>query len=78
MATTPDPLAAPEIPANCLAAAEDLQVLIAGMRHMRSIFSAPPLARCSVRELQPGAAVSSEAELVDYARRSGNTFVIIR
>ena len=48
MAVSPDPLAHPAIRPNYLSAADDLRVLVAGLRHARCIFEAPALA-CQVR-----------------------------
>jgi choline dehydrogenase len=73
MAASPDPLARPVIRPNYLSAADDLRVLIAGMRHARRIFAAPALARHSAAETVPGPAVESDDALADFARRTGTT-----
>lgn len=73
MATSPDPFAPPVIRPNYLSAPNDLRVLLAGLRFTRQIFSAPSLARHSVRETLPGPQVVSDAALADYARHYGTT-----
>jgi choline dehydrogenase len=73
MALSADPLAAPAIRPNYLAAADDLRVLAAGIRHSRKIFAAPALARHSVEELKPGAGAVSDKDFEAFARREGTT-----
>jgi choline dehydrogenase len=68
-----DPLAAPAIRPNYLAAGDDLRVLAAGIRHTRSIFTAPALARHSAGELKPGVDVTSDEDFEAFARREGTT-----
>ena len=45
----------------------------AASRHVRRIFAAPALAQHSLGETSPGPDIQSDAELLAYARRSGNT-----
>jgi choline dehydrogenase len=47
--------------------------VIAGMRAVREIFAAAPLARFCEAETLPGPAASSDDELLDYARETGST-----
>jgi choline dehydrogenase len=68
-----DPLAAPRIAPNFLHEKEDRDTLIAGMRVARDVVAAEPLAAHVVEEVTPGAALRSDAELLDYARRTGAT-----
>jgi choline dehydrogenase len=43
------------------------------VRHIRRIFAAPALAQHNLGETKPGPALTSDADLLDYARRFGNT-----
>ena len=71
MAQSPDPLRYPAIRPNYLSAPNDLRVLIAGIEHTRRIFAQPALARYSVGETVPGAAVASDEAFGDFARHAG-------
>jgi len=73
MARSPDPFEHPAIRPNYLSASDDLRALMAGIDHTRRIFAQPALARHSVGETTPGAELTSEAELADFAHRSGTT-----
>jgi choline dehydrogenase len=72
-ARSPDPTEAPEIQPNYLADPIDQSTVIAGMRAVREIFAAAPLARFCEAETLPGPAASSDDELLDYARETGST-----
>jgi choline dehydrogenase len=73
MAATPDPFARPHIKPNYLTTHTDELALLGGTRHVRRIFAAPALAQHSSGEIQPGADIQSDADLLAYARRAGNT-----
>ena len=73
MAESPDPFARPAIRPNYLSTRTDELALLAGTRHVRSIFAAPALQAHSKGEIQPGPDVQSDADLLAYARRAGNT-----
>jgi choline dehydrogenase len=73
MAVSPDPFTHPKIRPNYLSAADDLRVLVAGLRHARRIFEAPALARHSVGETAPGPDVRTDEALADFGRRTGTT-----
>ena len=73
MATSADPFARPRIQPNYLSAPSDQAVLAAGIRLTRTIFASPALAQHSVVETLPGPQVQTDAELLDYMRRFGNT-----
>lgn len=62
-----DPLVQP----NYLRDERDQQVLLGGMRLARRLLQAPELARFFAEEALPGAGVTSDAELLDFARRYG-------
>ncbi|THF65245.1 GMC family oxidoreductase [Pseudothauera rhizosphaerae] len=68
-----DPLAAPPIRPNYLAAEEDVRALIEGLRHARRIAAQPALARHIAEERQPGPEADDDAALLDFARRTGKT-----
>jgi choline dehydrogenase len=73
MAASADPFARPAIKPNYLSAHTDELALLGGTRHVRKIFAAPALAQHSKGEIQPGPDLASDADLLAYARRSGNT-----
>jgi choline dehydrogenase len=68
-----DPLNAPKIVTNYLAAEVDQQVHIAGLRIARQIMSALPIAQYVDSEIRPGVENTTDAELLDYARATGVT-----
>lgn len=68
-----DPLESPRIEANYLSHPLDRQVTIAVLKLMRRIATQPALKSLIVREVRPGKDVVSDDELLDYARRTGQT-----
>ena len=72
-ATSSDPFEQPEIQANFLAEAEDRRVLLAAMRFSRRVLESDPFKPYVAEELWPGAERQSDEELLDHARRTGNT-----
>jgi choline dehydrogenase len=64
-----DPFDAPNIQFNYLTADEDMRAMIEGVRIIRRIFAASPLAAHVVSEATPGAAAQSDAELSAYLRQ---------
>ena len=68
-----DPTQAPIIIPNYLSDPGDARVLLAGMQFTREIFAAPAIAQHSVVETLPGPDVRTDDDLIDYARRFGNT-----
>jgi choline dehydrogenase len=70
---SPDPLVPPAISPNYLSTDEDLLVAVQSMRLTRRIMAAPPLARYKPQELLPGAAVQTDLELMESARRIATT-----
>ncbi len=70
---SPDPFAPPSIAPNFLHAPEDCATLVAGMRLARDLTAASPLSVHVVGEVTPGAEIASDAELLDYAARTGAT-----
>lgn len=71
--TSSDPSAQPEIQPNYLADPLDRETLLSGLRLVRKIFAAPPLARYCVSETFPGTAAESDKQLRAHARDSGST-----
>jgi choline dehydrogenase-like flavoprotein len=65
-----DPRAAPNIDPNFLAAAEDLETLLAGARLSRRILDAPQFSSLQAKELLPGPAVHDDAAWLEYIRNS--------
>jgi choline dehydrogenase len=61
---SPDPLAPPAIRFNFLRSEYDIQAVLHGMRISRQIAGQPALARFVTGEVMPGAAVTSDADLV--------------
>jgi choline dehydrogenase len=72
-AKTADPLALPAIRQNFLSDPLDRETTVAGMRWGRKILAAPALAPFCGEEIRPGAALETDDELLDYARRTGAT-----
>ena len=72
-ASSNDPAAAPSIAPNYLSEEEDRRVAADSIRLARKIAAAPALARFRPQEYLPGAALTSEAELVKAAGDIGTT-----
>ncbi len=68
-----DPLADPIIQPNYLAREKDGRVLLAGIRMARRILGSPPLAAYCDAEQLPGSHVTSDADLLQFARQYGNS-----
>jgi choline dehydrogenase len=73
MAASADPFARPHIKPNYLTAHTDELALLGGARHVRRVFAQPALAQHSLGETSPGPDIQSDADLLAYARRAGNT-----
>ena len=72
-AAGPDPTAAPVIQPNYLSTPEDERVAVDSLRLVRRIVAQPPLRRFSPQEHRPGAAATSDADLLAAARALGTT-----
>jgi choline dehydrogenase len=72
-AAGPDPAAAPVIQPNYLSTPEDERVAVESLRLARRIVAQPPLQRFSPEEHRPGAAATSDADLLAAARTLGTT-----
>jgi choline dehydrogenase len=68
-----DPLAAPKIEPNYLSTELDQRTLVAGVRMLRQIYQQPAFKSLIRTERHPGAAVASDQEILDFARRYGGT-----
>ena len=69
----PDAAQAPHIRPNLLSHPVDQACLVEGMRIARRIVSQPAMARHVKAELNPGDAVQSDAQWLDFARQNGQT-----
>ena len=63
----------PAINPRYLSEDTDRRAVVGGLRYVRRIFAAPALQPFVGAESLPGAHVQSDDELLDYARRNGNT-----
>jgi choline dehydrogenase len=68
-----DPAAAPEIRINYLATETDRTANVEGLKILRRILAAPALRAFTVEEVEPGAKVTSDEELLDFCRLRGST-----
>ena len=68
-----DPRAAPAIRYNYLATENDRRVMVDGLKLIRRIAAAPPLAGYIVREEFPGARAQTDDELLAVVRETGET-----
>ncbi|MGC2198970.1 MAG: choline dehydrogenase [Stellaceae bacterium] len=70
---SPDPYDAPAVYPNYLATETDHRTIVAGLKLIRRILAHPHMQGFIEVEFQPGPAVESDADLLDYARRRGGT-----
>jgi choline dehydrogenase len=63
----------PDILMNYLTHEDDCKALIAGIRWMRKIYAAQPLAQHVVKETMPGMQVQTDEQLLDYLRKFGQS-----
>ena len=68
-----DPAAPPEIRINYLATELDRATNVEGLKILRKILRAPALQPYVVEEVDPGAKVSTDDELLNYCRQRGST-----
>jgi len=68
-----DPTVAPEIRINYLATETDRRAFVEGIRILRRILAAPALKAYAVEEVDPGAKVVTDEDLLGFCRRTGST-----
>lgn len=68
-----DPLDPPRIQPRHLQEETDRKALVGGLRLARKIMATPDIAAMVESETMPGIRAASEADLLEYARRSGHT-----
>jgi choline dehydrogenase len=68
-----DPRQPPAIQPRYLSAQKDRDVTVAGLRALRRIIASPALKPFIEAEHEPGPACTSDADLLDFARRRGST-----
>jgi choline dehydrogenase len=68
-----DPAVPPEIRLNYLATETDRSAFVEGLKILRKILGAPALKPFVAEEVEPGAKVSTDEELLDFCRRNGST-----
>jgi choline dehydrogenase len=72
-AKSPDPLAAPAIRPNFLSEEQDRRTIVEAMKIGRRIVNNPVLDRYRAFEMNPGDAVQTDDEWLDFARMNGQT-----
>src|SRR5712672_1548875 len=72
-ARSPRPEDAPVINPRYLTEEADRRAIVGGLHFVRRIFNAPALQPYIGQEKLPGAQVQTDDELLDYAKRNGNT-----
>jgi choline dehydrogenase len=68
-----DPAEPPEIRINYLASEVDRAANVEGLKILRRILQAPALSSFVVEEVDPGAKISTDAELLNFCRQRGTT-----
>jgi len=68
-----DPTVPPEIRINYLATEVDRSANVEGLKILRKILRAPALSSYVIEEVDPGAKVSTDEELLNYCRQRGST-----
>jgi choline dehydrogenase len=68
-----DPAVPPEIRINYLATDVDRTANVEGLKILRKILQAPALSSYVTEEIDPGAKISSDEELLNYCRQRGST-----
>lgn len=68
-----DPSVNPRIEPNYLSAERDRKTVVEGLKMLREIYRQPAFRDLWEEEIVPGASITSDAELLDAARRGGGT-----
>lgn len=71
--SSPDAVVRPAIVNNFLSTPEDRQIAIAGINRVRQIISQPALEKFAPQEIAPTGTVSSDEEILAYARRTASS-----
>jgi choline dehydrogenase-like flavoprotein len=71
--TSNDPRRAPAINFNFLSEAVDAEITVRAIRIVRQIMTAPAMAGMKVTELAPGAAQTSDEEILGWVKEAGET-----
>lgn len=72
-ARSSNPLDAPSIHLNFLSSEDDQRIVVECVRKSREIFASRAMSRWSVREVNPGADVRTDEEIVEFARQNGRS-----
>ena len=70
---SPDPLKPPTFYPNYLGDPSDATRMVQGLRLLRRLLAAEPLARRIRAEVAPGSAATTDEQLLDHVKRNGNT-----
>jgi choline dehydrogenase len=70
---SPDPLIPPAFYPNYLGDPTDATRMVQGLRLLRRVLAAEPLARRIRAEVAPGSAAITDEQLLDHVKRNGNT-----
>ncbi len=68
-----DPMAAPAMQPNYLSTEYDRRIMVAGTRMARALAATPSLAPYVLEELQPGASVHTDEQILDAVREHGSS-----
>ena len=68
-----NPADPPAVYPNYLATPTDQQTIVDGLKLLRRILATPAMQRFIASEFQPGPAIETDEQLLDYARRRGGT-----
>jgi choline dehydrogenase len=71
--TSADPAAPPEIRMNYLTAENDRATMLAGLKKLRAIMHAPPLAPYVAAEVEPGPGAVTDDALMEHIRNKAST-----
>ena len=72
---TADPFVAPRIVANAFSTENDVQEMLAAVKHLRNIADQEPMRSLIAEELRPGPEVQSDEDLIaDFRARSGTVY----
>ena len=70
---SPDPLKPPAFHPNYLSDQSDVERTIHGLRLLRRVLAAEPIAKRIVAEVAPGPTAMTDEQLLEHSKRNGNT-----